>query len=254
MERGLGAFQLIQHLLVEFLTWTQSRKLNLYVLGPRQVNHTLGQVSNLHRFTHVEDENLTAMALGTSLQHQFTSLWYQHEESDDIRMSHGQRTSILNLFTEQRNHRTIRTQHITESRGHKLGLYLLVQRLHIDLTDTLRTAHHIGGVHSLVGRDHDKFLHPVFHGHIGNHLCAIDIVQNSLRGVVLHHRNVLIGSSMENVVRPVHAEYGIHSGLAVYRGDDGLSLHIRKLLGHHQSDVMLRCLCLVYQDHLGRTV
>ena len=143
MERGLGTLQLVEHLLIQLLASTQSGELNLHVLGTRQGNHPLCQVGNLHRLTHVKHEDLTAMTLGTSLQHQLTGLRYQHEETHDIRVCHSHRTTILDLLSKQRDDTTVRSQHITEACGHKLclcrfvGLQRLVQALHIDLADTL---------------------------------------------------------------------------------------------------------------------
>ena len=67
MERRFRALQFVQHLLIEFLSRTKTRILDLNVLGPREFDHTLCQVCNLHRLTHVKHKDLTAVTLRSSL-------------------------------------------------------------------------------------------------------------------------------------------------------------------------------------------
>ena len=271
MEGGLRTLEFVEHLLIELLTRTQTGKLHLHVLRARQTDHTLRQVGNLHRLTHVEDEDLTAITLGTGLQHQLTGLGNQHEVTHDTLVGHRHRSTVLDLLTEQRNHRTVRTQHITETGRHKLGahrgpaggrnevhlrgkvleergfplLQRLVETLHIDLTDSLRTTHHIRGVHSLVGRDHHEFLHTVFHTQIGDDLRTIYIIIHGLRRVILHHRHMLIGGGMEHVVGLELTEDLLHTALVADTRHHGLRGNLRESLGHHQTNVVLRGLGLV---------
>ena len=67
MEGRLGALQFIEHLLIEFLTRTQTSELHFHILSTRQLDHPLRQIGNLHGLPHVEDENLTAITLRTCL-------------------------------------------------------------------------------------------------------------------------------------------------------------------------------------------
>ena len=64
---------------------------------------------------------------------------------------------------------------------------------------------------------------------------------------------MLIGSGMEHIVGFERREDLLHSLLLADRGHHGLCLDVGELLMHHQADIMLRCLGLVYQHHLGRT-
>ena len=209
MESRLGTLELVEHFLVELLARTQTGKLDLHILRTGEFDHTFGKVGNLHRFTHIEDEDLTAVALGTGLEDEFTGLGNQHEETHDTLVGDGHRTAILDLLTEEGDDGTVAAEDIAETGGHKLGtggrashlrdgdkallvaelvqmtddlLFLdgLVEALDINLTDTLRTSHHIGWIHGLIGRDHHEFLHTVFHGHVGDDLGTIDIIQNGL--------------------------------------------------------------------------
>ncbi len=259
MERRLGTLQFIEYLLIKFLTRTQPRELNIYIFRSRELDHSLGQISNLDRFTHVKHEYLTAISLGTGLQNQFTSLRNQHEETDNVWMSNSHRPTILNLLAEQGNHRTVASQHITKACSHKLRirshlLHLngLIQTLNIDLADTFRASHYVSWIHRLVRRNHYKFLHPIFHGHVSNNLGTPDIVQHRLRGVVFHHGHVLVGSCMEYIIRTEVPEYLIHTVLSANARHDGLGINLREIFRHHESDVMLGRLCLVYQYHTRR--
>ena len=79
-------------------------------------------------------------------------------------MSNGQRSSLLQLLLKDRNHTSTRTKHIAKSSSNKLGGFLAmqhsllsIQRLAIDLTDTLAAAHDISRVNRLVCRNHHKF-------------------------------------------------------------------------------------------------
>ena len=88
-------------------------------------------------------------------------------------MRHRYRSALLDLFLKQRNNRTVRAQHITETRSDKLSdslhfaiLLRLIQTLHINFADTLGAPHHIGGIHRLIRGNHDEFLRPVQSGRL----------------------------------------------------------------------------------------
>ena len=98
-------------------------------------------------------------------------------------MGDGDRTAHRNLLLEDWNNGTVAAQDITETGGDKLSnsldlaiYYRLVQRLAVDLADSLAASHHVGWIHSLVGRDHHKLLGTVLHSHVGYHARTIYIV------------------------------------------------------------------------------
>ena len=134
-----------------------------------------------------------------------------------------------------------------------LDLQSPVQTLHIDLTDALRASHHVRGVHSLVCRNHHELLHPVFHAQVCDDLRTVYIILHSLRGVVLHHRHMLVGGSMEHIVGPELPEDLLHPVFLADTCHDGLSRNLRILILHHQTDIMLRRLCLVDQEQGSRS-
>ena len=109
VERRQCTLFVVENLFVKFLTSTQSRVSYLDVLSPRKAYHTLSQVGYSHGFAHVEDENLTAVALRSRLKHKLTGLGYQHEETNDVGVGNGYGASGLNLPFEKRNNRAVRT-------------------------------------------------------------------------------------------------------------------------------------------------
>ena len=228
----------------------------------RELDHACCQVGNAHGLTHVEDENLAAMALRASLQYQLAGFRNQHEVANDIGVCHRYRSSVLDLLLEQGNDAAVRSQHIAEACRDKLRRVLrlavrldgTVQALHVDFADALRAAHDVRGVHRLVGRYHDELLHAVLHTHVCDDLRAVDVVQHRLRGVVFHHGHVLVGSGVEHIVELILAKQRVHARLAADARDDDPRVHVGELVLHHQADVVLRCLCLVDENHLCRLI
>ena len=63
---------------------------------------------------------------------------------------------------------------------------------------------------------------------------------------------MLVSGSMEHVLGPELVEDGVHARLTADGGDHRVRIDIGILLGHHQPDVVLRRLRLVYQHHRCR--
>ena len=63
---------------------------------------------------------------------------------------------------------------------------------------------------------------------------------------------MLVGGCMEHIVGLEASEDILHTLLLTDGSDHSLCLDMRKLLGHHQTDVMLRRLGLVNQHHRSR--
>ena len=258
MEGGLCTFKFIEHLLIELLSGTQTCELNLHILGTRQFNHTLSQICNSHGFTHIKHEYLTAITLRTSFKHQLTSLRYQHKEAYDSLVCHRHRTTILNLFAEQRDDGTITTQHIAKTSGDKLclGSTLLlqvqIQCLYIDFANTLRATHHVGRIHSLICGYHHKFLCSVLHTHVSYHFGAIYIIQYCLARIILHHWYMLIRCSVEHVIWTECTKHSIHSMGMTDARHQSLRWDVGEFVLHHQPNIVLRSFCLVYQHQGGR--
>ncbi|EJW89386.1 hypothetical protein EVA_22504 [gut metagenome] len=147
----------IEQFLVKFLPVTQTAIHYLHVHGATQLDHTLCQVSNAHGISHVKDEDFAALAHRTRFKHQLTGLGNKHEITDNVGMCNRNRSTRLYLTSENRNDRTIRTQHVAKTCSNKLcdTLYLssldgTIEALHIDFTNTLGATHHVGRIDSLV--------------------------------------------------------------------------------------------------------
>ena len=161
------------------------------------------------------------------------------------------------MLLEQRNNRAIRTKHIAKTCGHKLTSVFLrsgvvsqfvVQRLDVNLTNTLRAAHDISGIDSLVGGNHHKLSGTILHCQVGNDLRTIYIIGDALRWVVFHHGDVLVSSGMEHILRSILLEQIFHVFLLTDATYNNLCLDVRPILVHHQADVVLWSLGLIHQD------
>ena len=261
MERRQGVLVLVENFLVKFLTLTQTSILNLYVLGSTKQNHTLGKVGNANRLTHIKYEYLATLALSASLENQLTCLRNKHEETYNFRMSYGKRSTCCKLLAEQRNDRTVRTKHVTKTCCNKLGntlnlaiLNSLVETLHVNLANTLRASHNIGWVDSLIGRNHHKLLNAILNAKVGNDLCTVYIVLNTLAWIVLHHRHVLVGSGMEHIIGTECREYLLHTVELANACYNSLGWYVGELAHHHQADIVLRSLGLVDKHHIRRLI
>ena len=256
MERRERILGVANHLFIELFALAQACVLDLHVLGSGETDEALCKVGDAHRLAHVEGEYLAAVALHAGLEHQLTGLGDEHEEADDVGMGHCDRTTVLDLLLEDGDNTAVAAEHVTETGGDELGLALhlavflgLVEALDVDLADTLTAAHHVRGVHSLVGGDHDELLHPVLHGHVGHDLGRVDVVEYCLGRIVLHHGHVLVGGGVEDVVGFEAAEVEIHAGAVADRCDDGLDLDVRIVARHLDADVVLGGFGLVDEHH-----
>ena len=185
-----------QDFFIKLLTRTQARKLYFNIFTRTitgKFNHTGSQIDNLHSLSHLKDKNLIAFTHRSSFHYQATSFGYSHKETDDIRMSHCDRTAILDLFLKAGNYRTVTTQYIAKAGSDKFGTTFYfsltdgtAQTLYIDLRQAFRASHDIGRIHRLIGRNHDHLLGSVFNCHISNLARADNVDQHSFTGILFH--------------------------------------------------------------------
>ena len=124
--------------LEEFLAIAKAGEFYLDILGSREGNHAFGKIDNLDGFAHVEDEDLTSLAHSACFEYKTTSFRDEHKVTDDVGMGDLDRTAFLDLFLENRNYRTIRTEDVAKTSSDELsGLLMVVESLTIDLADTL---------------------------------------------------------------------------------------------------------------------
>ena len=251
-----------EHLLVQLLAGAQAGVLNLNVhigLEAGESNHATGEVGNLDRFAHVEHENLAAVAHGARLKDESAGLGDGHEEADDVRVGDGDGAALFNLLAESGYHGAIAAQYVAESGGDVAGVrgicslrrQLSVQALHVHFGHALGGTHHVGGVHCLVGGNHHELLHPMLAGNLGHVDGALHVGDDGLAGVLLHERNVLVGSGMEDDGGLVLG-YDIGAAGAVadigHHGGEG---HLRVFLLNLQADEVHGSLGAIKQYHSG---
>ena len=231
------------------------------MLRATQLNHSLSQIRDAYRITHIEDIDFTTITHRTRFQNQFTSFWNKHEITDYIRMRYRDGTTVLDLLTENRNDRTIAAQHITEAGCHKLSNTLhfarldgLIQTLHINFTYTLAASHHIGRVHRFVRAHHHKLLGTILYRQVCHHTRTIDIVLHRLTWIILHHRHMLISRCMKHILRTELLVYLFHARCITDACHDGMSLHPWMMLIHIQTHIVHRSFCLVNQNQLSRMI
>ena len=161
-----------------------------------------------------------------------------------------------NLLAEQWHHRAIRAQHIAETRGNELGVALAALR--VNLSDTFGGTHHIGRVDGFVGRNHDEFLHAIFHGQVGHELGAKHVDKHGFVSVLLHERHMLVGCSMEHHLRMVSLKDHSHANWVFHVGDNESHLvaHLLEIgcVVHLKLEVVHRRLGLVEHDEFGGVV
>lgn len=121
VERGLGVLLSGEHLLVEFLARTQAGVLDLNILRTAEENHALGEVGNLHGFAHVEDEDLTTIAHGASLEDELAGLGDEHEVTDDFRIGDCDGTAFFDLTFEERDNGAVGAQDVAKASGDELA-------------------------------------------------------------------------------------------------------------------------------------
>ena len=121
VERGLGVLLGGEHLFIEFLAGTQAGVLDLNILRTAEEDHALGEVGNLHGLTHVEDENLTTVAHGASLEDELAGLGDEHEVTDDLWIGDGDGTALFNLTFEEWDNGAVGTEDVAKAGGDKLA-------------------------------------------------------------------------------------------------------------------------------------
>ena len=125
-----------------------------------------------------------------------------------------------------------------------------VERLAVNLTDTLGTSHDVGGVDGLVGGYHHELLGAVLDGEVGDDACAVDVVLHGHGGIVLHHGHMLVCCGVEDVVGLVATEDVLHECLVGDACYDGVAEDVGELGSHDATHVMHGCLGLVDEYHL----
>ena len=90
----------VEDLLEELLAGAQAGEADLDVLArgeAREADHVAGQVDDLDRLAHVQDEDLAVAAQDAGLEHQLAGLGDGHEVAGHVRVGDRDRAAPLDL-------------------------------------------------------------------------------------------------------------------------------------------------------------
>src|SRR4051794_35372859 len=123
MRRGKGRFAVGERLLVELLAWTKAAVLDadIALRQTRKTDQLAREIGDLHRFAHVEDENLAAAAHHRRLHHELRRFRNRHEITLHVRVRDGQWTAARDLLAKARDDAARGAEHVTEAHDDELG-------------------------------------------------------------------------------------------------------------------------------------
>ena len=214
-----------------------------------------GHVVDLHRLTHVEDEDFAALRVVRRLEHQGDGLRDGHEVADDTLVGDGHWTALRDLLLEERDDRAVRAEDVTEADRDEVGLRVLpVHHLDDHLTDTLRGTHDVRRVHGLIGGDQNEALHTSFGCGTGGLQSAHDVVLDRFVRAHLHEWYVLVCSRMEDHVRLVLLHHAADTVRVPAGADERHEVQLRMLHDKFLLDTVSIVLVDVEDDELLRLV
>ena len=151
--RVLKTFFIHEGFFIELFTGTESGEFDLDVFiwdVAGHTDHVFGKVEDLHGLSHIEDEDLAALGIGSSLKHKSYRFRNSHEETDDVRVCDRDGTTRFDLLLEKRDDRTMRTQDVAKANGYKRGLGVLCHGLDDHLTDPFGSTHDVRRVDGFI--------------------------------------------------------------------------------------------------------
>ena len=244
-------FLIHEDFFVELLARSQAGEFDLDIFIRNEAghaDHVLSEVENLHGFAHVENKDLTTLSIGTCLKDEAYRFWNGHKEADDVRMRDRDRTSSFDLLLEEWDDRAVGTQDIAETNGYERRLGILRHSLDDHLTDALGCTHNVCGVDRFIGGDEYELFDFILLSSKSDVVSAEDVILYSFVRAVLHQRNMLMGSCMEDQLRVVFFKYNIQSVEVSHRTDDKAHIFVWVMV----LEFLLEVVCGVFidvQDH-----
>src|SRR5204862_1310243 len=104
-------------LFIKLVARAQAGKLYLNIairLQAGEPDHLAGELGNLHRFAHVQNENLTALSERAALQNQADSFGNGHKKPNHVGMGNCDWAALGDLALEDGNHAARRAEHIAK--------------------------------------------------------------------------------------------------------------------------------------------
>ena len=257
MPGGDDVLSLGDQFLIELFTGPQPDEFDLDVfvrLESGKRDQVLRHIQDPDRTAHIEDEDLPPISHGARLEDQLAGLGNRHEIADDIRVGHGHRAALFDLFFEQRHHAPHASHDVAEADRDILGPGKIAGILPLgqEFRRPLAGAHDVGRPDRFVRRDQHEFFNLVPVGEIDHVPGADDVVGHRLPGVHLQHGDMFIGRRVENDPGAVGLErIGEMDPVADVR-EQGDDLDIRKVLFEFDFNVVKGALGLIVQKQRRR--
>ena len=172
-------------------------------------------------------------------------------------MGDGQRAAARDLFLKQRDQRPRGAEHVAEAHREEARIAAQIAgdqvlRLAVEFGHALGRAHHIGGVHRLVGRDLHKGAHPDIAGGIADIAGADHVGQHALAGVRLDQRHMLQRGGVEDHIGAMFLEDGLKMDAVADAAQVQLARHLREVAGQQAVDLIGVEFAILDQHDLGR--
>ena len=240
MPGGMDAFGLGEKFFVEFVARAQVDELEFDVhpgFHPGQTDHLSGQIQDTHGLAHVQDENLAVFPHGAALNDEPGGLRDGHKVACGLGLD-GDGAALANLLLKEGHNRAAGAQDIAEANGDVDGVRIAGEAFDLELGEAFARAVNAGGTHGLVRGDHDEPAGAVFTGQFGNGARADDVVLDDLFRVGLDEVHVLVGSGVEDDMRPVFLKNVADALRIPDIRNDRRHRHIRKPVSALQMDVV----------------
>src|ERR1035437_119539 len=255
VRRGLYRFVAEEDLFVELLAWANATDDDVDVhpfLESGKADEVVGEVDNLDRLPHVEDEELARLPEGARLQHKLHRFWNGHEVATHLRVGDGHWPSRLDLLEEGGDDGAARAQHVSESHRKEVAAAVLGGGTHDLLGDALGASHYRRGTHGLVRRYQDERLDRTGDRHRDEVGGAEDVVGDGLDDVLLHERHVLVRGGVEDGVGAEPIEHLSEPPGVPQVGDDRHQVGLWEAPAQLVGDLEDLVLAVVQDEELGR--
>ena len=173
-----------------------------------QMLHSLGQIANGAGIGFL-NEQIAGIGVLKGELHQIDRFVQIHQESGHVGIGNGNGLACLDLIDEQRNNATTAAHHIAiTGAADDCAVAALSSHTGISVNDTLhhslRDAHGIDGIGSLIGGQAHHALDAFCDGSMQHVIGALHVGTDRLHGKELTGRHLLECCRMEDVINPGH--------------------------------------------------
>ena len=130
----------------------------------------------------------------------------RHEKPLDVGIGDGDRAAPEDLLLELRHHAAVAPEDVAETDDDERRPRRGCERLDIPLGEEFRASHHARRLHRLVGGDGNETPDGVLLGQTHEQPGAETVVRDRFPGVLLEHRDMLVGRRVEHHFGPLGIE------------------------------------------------